>query len=371
MLCPTCFRDLGEGAKKCPADGADLTSRRKIDVLAERLQKDDDPEMGKLYGDRYVVRGYVGKGGMARVYLAEDRNAGAPVALKILEKSARGDEEPHERFFREATAAARIRHANIVDIFDSGMHADGTPYLAMEFLFGESLGELLRRQPTMPRRHALVVIHQAALGLAAAHRAGIVHRDLKPDNILLVGAVGAPYGVKVVDFGLAKLAEAKALTAAGTAVGTVAYMAPEQVVADPTDARTDVYGLGVVLYRALTGALPFTVKDQAIVLASQLIIAPPSPTWRAPRLDPATCSVMLKALRKRPENRYPSMDAFCEDLERPVGRRTGALAADEPLAREPDVYQPRFAFSRAAAAYFYRKLGVTAPDWESPVDDAS
>jgi serine/threonine-protein kinase len=342
----------------------ELTSRSKIDVLIDHYGQDADVEAGKIFGGRYMARARVGTGGMARVYLAEDRKTGGVAALKILEKSARGDKEPHERFFREAHAAAKIRHPNIVDIFDSGVHEDGTPYLAMEFLFGETLGQLLKRKGTLPSRHALVVVHNAAAGLEAAHRAGIIHRDVKPDNIFLIGAEGQPYGVKVVDFGLAKLIEAKQLTAAGTAVGTVAYMAPEQVVADPTDARTDVYGLGVVMYRALAGILPFVSKDQAIMLASHLIVEPPEPRARVASLDAATCAVVKKALRKRPENRYASMRELREDIERLTKRKDGALLANAPLTNDPDVYVPRHAFSRSAAGYFYKKLGSTTPQWK-------
>jgi serine/threonine-protein kinase len=170
--------------------------------------------------------------------------------------------------------------------------------------------------------------------------------------------------VKVLDFGLAKLLEGKQLTAAGTAVGTVAYMAPEQVVADPTDARTDVYGLGVVMYRALAGVLPFVSKDQAIMLASHLIVEPPEPRARVAALDPSTCAVVKKALRKLPENRYASMRELRDDIDRLTKRRDGELVANAPLAKDPDLYVPRHAFSRSAAGYFYKKLGSSPPFWK-------
>src|SRR5580692_3812721 len=143
---------------------------------------------------------------------------------------------------------------------------------------------------------------RAASALAAAHRAGIIHRDVKPDNLFLVGERGAPYTLKVVDFGMAKLTEASSLSQSGMALGMLAYIAPEQALADPVDGRTDVYGLGVVLYRTVTGKLPFEAPDDARLVAAHLFAAPPRPSLVKPGLDPRLEAVILNAMRKRPEN---------------------------------------------------------------------
>src|SRR5262249_11507306 len=154
----------------------------------------------------------------------------------------------------------------------------GSPYLVLEFLFGESLGDLLRRDQVLDADIALPILGQTASGLAAAHEAGIVHRDVKPGNLYLLGEPGDPYAVEILDFGLAKLSASSTLTAAGVAVGTIEYMAPEQAVSDTADARSDIYGLGVVMYRMFTGALPFQGKEEGEILAQQLLAQPPPPS---------------------------------------------------------------------------------------------
>lgn len=357
MFCARCHREYDAIHRYCPYDGSELHETRRIDLFRIKPTR----QRGSLLGGRYEVRGYVGKGAMARVYLALDLKTKQPVAIKVLESFAARTERTRERFVREAQSVAMIGHPNIVKVLDSGTRSDGAPYLVMEYLFGESLGDWLRRERRMDADLAVPVLGQAASGLAAAHRTGIIHRDVKPDNIFLVGAQGDPYGVKVLDFGLAKIQAAHGITATGTAVGTIEYMAPEQVVSDRPDARTDVYGLGIVMFRAFTGDLPFPRLDDTELLARQLVTPPPRPTERRRGLDRLIESVILKALRKRPENRYPSMEAFQEDLERLAGERDGDLAADEPLPEPDDVYVPRGAFARNAAVYFYKKLGLSYP----------
>ena len=363
MRCTICFRQYDAPARICKADGSSLSARPAIELLTERYSKEHKEEHGKSYG-QYVVRGYIGRGGMARVFLAEDPATRTPIALKVLDKVSSRAKNAAERFFQEATASATVLHPNIVKVFDAGRHADSTPYLALEYLFGESMGELLRRVTTMnDPRHALLLFHHTAMGLEAAHRAGVIHRDIKPDNIFLVGAVGAPHSVKVLDFGLAKMLEGKPLTALGIAVGTVEYMAPEQVLTEPPDARTDVYGLGVVMYRAFTGFLPFDDRDDAVLLGQHLIVPPQRPASRAPNLDPRICAVIEKCMRKNPANRYASMQALSDDMERIIGNRPGELVASSGLARDPDVYEPHPISGRPAARFFYKKLGLEAPAW--------
>jgi serine/threonine-protein kinase len=360
MFCARCHREYDAGHRFCPYDGTELAEAPRIDQFRCRPTR----QKGAVLGDRYEVCGYLGKGAMARVYLAEDRQSRRPVAIKVLEAAHIRTTRTRERFLREAKAAAMIGHPNIVKVLDTGQRDDGAPFLVMEFLFGESLGDMLRRERRMSADIALPVLRHAASGLAAAHRTGIVHRDVKPDNIFLVGEPGDPYAVKVLDFGLAKMHEQSGLTVTGVAVGTVEYMAPEQVVSDLPDARTDVYGLGVVMYRTFTGELPFPRSDDSNLLAMQLVSPPPRPSERQADVRPAVEAVILKAIRKRPENRYPSMDALIEDLERLAGDRRGRLAALDPLTASDDVYVPRNAFAKNATAYFYKKLGKIAPHFD-------
>jgi eukaryotic-like serine/threonine-protein kinase len=360
MFCPRCHRAYETDHKFCPYDGETLTATASIDLFKSK----NTQQQGSILGGRYDIRGFIGKGAMARVYLAEDMVTREPVAVKILEQTQAKGPTMRERFLREAKAVARIGHENIIKILDVGLRdEDGAPYLVLEFLFGESIGDLLRREGSLGADITLPILSQAAAGLAAAHRAGIIHRDVKPDNIFLVGEPGDPYAVKLLDFGLAKLEAASGFTQAGVAVGTLEYMAPEQVVTDKPDARTDVYGLGVVMYRMFTGHLPFHAKEDAELLAHQLLMPTPPPSRRCPELDHRTELVILTAMRKRPENRYPSMDGFLDDLERLMGERAGDLIA-ERLANPVDVYVPKSPFAKNAARYFYKKLGMESPAWK-------
>jgi len=361
MFCARCHREYDAAHRFCPYDGTALDLAPRIELFRCKSTR----QQGAMLGDRYEVHGYLGKGAMARVYLAKDRQTGQPVAIKLLDPAHVRNGRTRERFLREARAAAMIVHPNIVKVFDVGERPDGAPYIVMEYLFGESLGDFLRRERGMELDIAVPVLRNAASGLAAAHRAGIVHRDVKPDNIFLVGEPGDPYAVKVLDFGLAKIHAQVGLTVTGFAVGTVEYMAPEQVVSDRHDPRTDVYALGVVMYRAFTGELPFPrTDDDSEMLARHLIVSPPRPSERLEGLDPAVEAVILKAMRKRPDNRYASMEAFREDLDRLVGDRTDPLEANAPLPAPDDIFTPQGAFARNATIYFYKKLGMLPPTFD-------
>jgi serine/threonine protein kinase len=229
----------------------------------------------------------LGAGGMGTVFLAEQIAVGhRPVALKVLNRKLLDDPEFLLRFQNEAGSTGRIHHANVVAIYESGQADDGTPYIAMEYLEGESLREALQRRGALPVAEVAEILQQAARGLSAAHKLGIIHRDLKPDNIFLTypdddsvarvsppadwrSALPSPVApmsppanvqVKLVDFGIAKLRESATHTLTGTVLGTPAYMSCEQASgmrSDELDARSDVYSLGVVVYEMLTGRVPF------------------------------------------------------------------------------------------------------------------
>ena len=355
MFCPRCYRRYSQDHRFCPHDGGQLTDGPDI----KRIRSQPTEHVGMVVGARYQVRGLLGKGGMAEVFLAQDRTTGEPVAVKIL--NARHIREPSKRarFLLEATAGAKILHENVLKVLDVGLRDDGAPYLVMEYLFGEPLGDWLRRERTMKPDLGLPLVRQIAAGLAAAHREGVIHRDIKPGNIYLVGEKGAPYEAKVVDFGFAKLAELRGLTQQGVAVGTLEYMAPEQTVNEPPDARTDVYGLGVLMYRMFSGRLPFKIKDDAELLAHHLLSPPPPPALGDAGVAPRLEAVIQKALRKRPDLRYDSMEAVLADLDR-LASPGAPLAALQPL-RQADVYAPHTPFAVTTARYFYKLLGKQPP----------
>lgn len=355
MLCPRCHRDYPAETLRCPEDGETLTNVPEIELV----RFDPTPDAGVVYGKRYVVRGELGAGAMARVFLAQDGLTKQLVAIKVLDAPEAQDDE-RERFLREAQTIEALHHPNIVRLLDAGQRRDGAPYLVMEYLFGETLGSLLRRAPRLAPGTAVWVARQVASALAAAHSAGVIHRDVKPENVFLVGEPGNFYALKLVDFGLARLQGRSSLTAMGVTVGTLEYMAPEQTVKDPTGPRADVYALGCVLYRMVTGSLPFEGSDTE-VLAQQLILQPTPPSQIVPGLDPRVEVVIATAMRKLPRNRYPSMEDMLEDLDRILGARPGSVSPGTLL--EADVYPPATAYSKHVARVLYKKLGMEAPAW--------
>lgn len=282
-----------------------------------------------MLADRYRIRGFVGMGAMARVYLAEDQQTGSPVAVKVLEDPFRKDPNVRERFHREAKMASMIGHPSIIRIFDQGeREEDGAPFLIMEFLVGETVGAYLRRLGTMPVETAVPALQQAASALGAAHRAGIVHRDVKPDNLFLLGEPGSPYELKVVDFGLSKMPSSN-LTAAGVVMGTPATMAPEQALGEKIDGRTDLYALGMVAYRMLAGRQPFDADDDEVATLAHHVWTPPvAPSTFVQGLNPRLEQVILTCIRKNPADRFQSMEALGEALDRVT---EGALTSPDPL----------------------------------------
>jgi eukaryotic-like serine/threonine-protein kinase len=361
MFCPRCHRLYDDNATQfCPYDGTSIVDTPRIQSIRTLLTSD----AGTLVGGRYAIRGLLGKGSMARVYLAEDTVTGEPVAVKILEQELARRRGLRERFLREVDVARKLEHPNIGRILGAGEQEGRGPYLVIEYLFGESLGEMVRRIGVVDPALLLPLIRDAASALGAAHGAGIIHRDIKPDNIFLVGAIDSPYDIKVLDFALAKLQEGN-LTGVGMAVGTLAYMAPEQAITDKVDARSDIYGLGVVMFRIFTGRLPFTVMDRARLIGNHIYVTPPRPTEIRKELDPRLEEVILTALRKNPDNRYPSMEVLVEDIERILGQRTGALYAGT-FYKDPDIYEPKSPFAKSTAQNIYTRLFVDDPAERGP-----
>jgi len=281
---------------------------------------------GSVLADRYEIIRRLGSGGMGAVYLARHQLMDRLCALKVLPPGQHRDAEALERFTREARNASRIIHPNVCTVFDFGTTSDGVAYLSMEYLEGRTLGAILAESSRMPLDRAVRLAREMAAGLDAAHGLGIVHRDLKPDNVMVIpGRTGET--VKLVDFGIAKALEAepaKGVTAPGVVIGTPDYMSPEQFAGDPVDPRADVYALGVIFYRMVTGSLPHQGETARETLTKRLT-EPPRPLGdAAPDLVvPAGLqSILNRVLARRPEERYPTAGAFADAV---IGLLTGPL----------------------------------------------
>jgi serine/threonine protein kinase/beta-lactam-binding protein with PASTA domain len=269
-----------------------------------------DTLIGTLFDGRYQVVRKLGAGGMANVYLAEDQELGRRVAIKILNDRFANDDQFIERFRREAKNAAALSHPNIVSIYDRG-EAAGTYYIAMEYLDGRSLKELITSRGPAPLNVAIEYARQILSALRFAHRHGIVHRDIKPHNVL----VDAEGRVKVTDFGIARAGTSQ-MTEAGSIVGTAQYLSPEQARGTGVDQRSDLYSLGIVLYELLTGTLPFNGDTPVEIAMKHLSQTPELPSVSRPELPRELDLVVTRALAKNPDDRYQNADEMDADLER-------------------------------------------------------
>jgi eukaryotic-like serine/threonine-protein kinase len=268
-------------------------------------------------GGRYRLERPLGHGGMASVFLAHDVELDRPVAVKLLAESLAGDTAFRTRFLREARLAARLSHPNVVAVYDAGETGDGRPYIVMEYVEGTTL----EGRGPLPAREAVALAVQACHGLAHAHAAGLVHRDVKPHNLLL----RADGTLKVADFGIARAAEATALTQVGTVLGTAAYLAPEQAAGDEVTAAADIYSLGAVLYELLTGRTPFEPETLAD-LADRPEIAPLSEL--APGVPRDVEDAVMRSLARNPAYRQASADELARELgARPTAPTRVAHAA--------------------------------------------
>jgi serine/threonine-protein kinase len=262
--------------------------------------------------DRYDVVRPLGSGGMGEVYLARDRVLGRDVALKVLRKQYAGDDEFAERFKREAMSAASLSHPNIIQVYDRGETEVGASYIAMEYVPGGTLKERIFRDGALEAADAAGIGAQVAEALGAAHDRGVVHRDIKPQNVLLTARGGA----KVADFGIARAGSSATISRTGSVMGTAGYMSPEQALGKPTTPKSDLYSLGVVLYEALTGELPYTA-DNPIAVSMKHVNEPLRPPIELnPRVPRGMNALVTKLLAKDPEDRYADADELADDLWR-------------------------------------------------------
>ena len=286
--------------------------------------------MRGIVDGRYRIIEGVGCGGMADVYLAYDEARGRDVALKVLKHRYADDEEFVGRFEREARNGALLCHPNIVSFYGSGKTEDGTCYIAMEYLPGGTLKELIGREGPLPPHAAVAVALRITEALGAAHRAGVIHRDVKPQNILMTASGEA----KVADFGIARAASFDTATRTGFVLGTAQYISPEQAMGEPVGARSDLYSLGVVLYEMLTGEPPYDAET-SIGVAVKHVNGPVRPPKGANREVPGGLNdVTVRLLAKDPGDRYPDADELARDLELAgAGLTPRAEAATLPLNR--------------------------------------
>lgn len=317
---PTCT--LTDGARRLPPPPRDGTPRAPDALLH-----------GQVLDDRYEVDRRLGAGGMSEVYLARQLPMGRACALKVLAPARADDQEAISRFEREAALASRMAHPNLCHIYDAGRTPTGLPYLAMEWLDGLSLAELLEAGALPPDRVARIVAGCAA-GLAAAHDAGVIHRDLKPGNVMLVQRDGVETPV-VMDFGIALALGEAGLTRDGLMVGTPEVMSPEQIAGDPVDARNDQYQLALLACRMLTGALPFPAESSQASMVRRLTDRPTPLAALRPSLQVGTevQRAIDRALARRPADRFPDIRSFATALG--AALMAGPDGATEVLDRPP------------------------------------
>jgi beta-lactam-binding protein with PASTA domain/tRNA A-37 threonylcarbamoyl transferase component Bud32 len=285
---------------------------------------------GTTINDRYELGRQLGAGGMARVYLAHDRLLDREVAVKVLAERYSADPAFVERFRREASAAAGLNHPNIVSVYDRGQ-VDHSYYIVMEYLAGPDLKEIVRRRGPLPPGEAVDYAMQMLAALGAAHRRDVVHRDVKPQNVMV-----AEHGhLKVTDFGIARAGAQSEMTEVGSVIGTAQYLSPEQARGEEVTAASDTYSVGIVLYEMLTGRVPFDGERPMVVAMKQVNEPPVPPSTYVPEIPPELEQVVLRALAKRPADRYRTADEFRAALEEVRVGLEGGTAATRAFAAAP------------------------------------
>jgi serine/threonine-protein kinase len=278
--------------------------------LAPGAARGHEPQVGQLFAARYEIQSVLGQGGMGIVYKAHDRDLDDVVAIKTLRGDAlSADPTLLDRFKQEIRLARRITHPNILRTHDLG-ETNGLRYLSMEFVKGITLKALVEQDQLIPTPVALRISKQICAGLAAAHEVGVIHRDIKPQNII----IEPTGGLKVMDFGIARLTQERGMTSTGTVVGTPDYMSPEQARGVTLDFRSDIYSTGVVLYELFTGTLPFEGDTPLAVVLKHVQEKPPSPQAKNPKIDPKIAAIILKCMQKDPADRFQSVNQLYEAL---------------------------------------------------------
>jgi eukaryotic-like serine/threonine-protein kinase len=327
--CPECFAMFHSGFTHCPFDAAVLESG-----VHDRL-------LGHILNGRYILQELVGVGSVGRVYRARHVRLDRSYAIKILFGEFAANPKARTRFLREATAASRLLHPNLLSVLDVGETERGLVYMVMDFVAGEDLHQVLNREAPVSPARALGLFRQITRGLAYAHDRGVIHRDLKCENVMIT-RTSEEETARVVDFGIALTQEAlepgQRLTTVGTVLGTPAYMSPEQLCGEEIDQRSDLFGLGVILYRILCGRFPFDGSPLEMANAN-LNDDPPAPGERVPglKVDPRLSELALRLMEKDPDDRFASarevLDHLDGETSSRAGRRDARGSGEPPVAR--------------------------------------
>lgn len=346
--CPECFNDYGDEFDVCPDDSTRLK------------YIEQDPLIGTVLDERYLIDSVVGRGGMGVVYKAHQQNMDKEMAIKMLYSHKVAEPEAIKRFHREAKTVSQVRHHHIINLYDFGMY-QGQPYLVMDFLEGKSLKSVLKDEGPLAFERAGKIFDQVLQALASAHSCDVVHRDMKPENIMLSRQNNQEDWVTIVDFGLSKLKEASGIndeqmqvTKVGDVCGSPPYMSPEQCLSSlVVDPRSDLYSLGIVIYECLSGKLPFTAKSAIEMLDCHLYTTPIPFNSIAPEFKVCTevARVLKKALDKDPERRYQSAEEFQNDLREAIRRdgvKVRAMRHREEVAQFHGLIEEAQAMQRAS-----------------------
>jgi serine/threonine protein kinase len=359
-VCPICDQTYPPDFQVCPRDAA---------RLEDAEPSDDDPLVGTVLGQSYRISRAIGEGASAKVYEATHlRLATKRFAIKVLHSFYTSNPTVVARFQREAEAAATIEHAGVVGVYDMNRTEDGKFYIVTELLAGTDLGSMLKQEGRLKPGAAVGIVRQVCQALAAAHEKGIVHRDVKPGNVFISGPSDAPR-VKVLDFGISKIRDGAGLTRTGVIVGTPAYMSPEQASGGKIDARTDVYAVGALLYRALTGKTPFDTDDASQLLSKLLSEEPERPRSIEPTIPEALELVIQRAMAKASDDRYASI----ADLDRALAPFAERSAAPRELSVEqaPAEELARIARDSRLARPLLVLLSVLGFVWAAACADAA
>ena len=340
--CPQCKLRYPSDVRTCFVDGA---------LLAEM----PDPRIGTLIAGRYQIEDVVGEGGMATVYRATHKLVDRPCAIKVMSPNYTGNEVIKERFRREAKAAQKLAHPNIIEIFDQGETGDGSLYLVMELLEGETLADVVERGK-VKLDSSLPILIQIARALARAHDLEVIHRDLKPENIFLAHG-DDEVRVVLLDFGIARSTQDMRLTGAGEVFGTPQYMAPERIMSTDAGPPADLYALGVIMFEMLTGRLPFDAADVPSFFVQHMKVPPPKPTSIEPSIPAIAEKLVLELLAKDPKHRPVDAHRVHNDLVA-IAMAAGVRIPTEPSVDEQSSRGPARTLPPVAIDAWARRLVV-------------
>ncbi len=361
-LCPKCATPNPEASRFCSTCGGELHDTAKDEApTGSGATRSTEPTgvaggtlpAGTVLGGRYRILSPLGMGGMGMVYKALDLDLSVPVALKVIRGEYAHNEKILVRFKREITIARKVTHKNVARIYDMG-EAEGVKYITMEFIEGEDLARIVERNGALPTEQVIAILKLVCAGLSEAHAQGVVHRDLKPHNIML----GPGGSVHIMDFGIAVSQETRGLTRTFEILGTPEYLSPEQAEGKKVDHRADIYSLGILIYEALTGLVPFSGETQWEVIRKHVQEAPRAPRKLRAETPPWLETLILKCLEKDPALRYQSVGEILNDIERQ--KATRSIRAYAPSRKSVSLTVGAVVLTVAAAltAYFLRPTGL-------------